>query len=209
MNARARKTTQSPPVSVDSNRVGQTSIDLRFDVDNNAPLYRQVHDVLAKQITSGSLTAGEQLLSERQLCERFGISRVTARRALIALEDDGLIGAAPGRGWFVSDGPLSEPPNVLLSFTSLARARGLEPTARVLCQRVRPASLDEADELSIAPGAELFELERVRLLDGLPVAVDNCVVALYRCPSLRDADFTVASLYEVLRSDASVSPTRA
>ena len=46
-------------------------------------------------------------------------------------------------------------------------------------------------------------------LDGLPVAVDNCVLALYRCPSLRTADFSVASLYEVLRSDAGVSPTRA
>jgi len=208
MATKAGKSTQSSPMAAPRDLGGQTPIDLRVGVDSNAPLYRQVHDVLAKQIASGSVTAGEQLMSERQLCERFGISRVTARRALMALENDGLIGAAPGRGWFVSDGPLSEPPNVLLSFTSLARARGLEPTARVLSQRVRPASLDEADELGVAPGAELFELERVRLLDGLPVAVDNCVLALHRCPSLRTADFAVASLYEVLRSDAGISPTR-
>jgi len=208
---RERHPVVSSPLSRnrDHDDVDTISNDLELDLTSNSPLYRQVHDALAKQISSGHLSAGEQLLSERQLCERFGISRVTARRALTALEEDGLISAAPGRGWFVTDGPLSEPPNMLLSFTALARARGLEPTARILSQRVRPASLDEADELSVAPGADLFELDRVRLLDGLPVAVDSCVVSLQRCPSLVEADFTVASLYEILRSDARVSPTRA
>ena len=180
-----------------------------LDASNGAPLYRQVRDTIAEQIAAGQLAAGDQLLSERRLCDRFGISRVTARRALIALEEDGLIGASPGRGWFVTDGPLSEPPNVLLSFTALARARRLAPTAKVLRRLVRAASMDEADVLGVAPGVELFELERIRLLDGLPVAVDNSVVALHRCPGLVDADFSTASLYEVLRTQGRVSPSRA
>ncbi|CAN5739593.1 GntR family transcriptional regulator [soil metagenome] len=182
---------------------------LELDASTGAPLYQQARDAIAAQITAGQLAAGDQLLSERRLCEEFGISRVTARRALIALEEDGLIGASPGRGWFVTDGPLSEPPNMLLSFTALARARGLAPTAKVLRRQVRPASMDEADVLGVAPGAELFELERIRLLDGLPVAVDHSVVPLQRCPALVDADFSSASLYEVLRTEGRVVPSRA
>ena len=86
------------------------------------PLYQQVQLAIAEHI-GGTTRTEQQLPSERQLCERFDISRVTARRALAALVDDGLIEASPGKGWFVSDGHLSEPPNALQSFTTLARSR--------------------------------------------------------------------------------------
>ena len=62
------------------------------------PLYRQVQQSIAEHIAAGRLPPGQQFPSERQLCERFDISRVTARRALAALVNDGLIQASPGRG---------------------------------------------------------------------------------------------------------------
>lgn len=173
------------------------------------PLYQTLRDALAAQIESGRLAPGEQLMSERQLCEQFEVSRVTARRALIALEHDGMITAEPGRGWFVRDGSLSEPPNTLLSFTDLARARGLVATAQVLTRTVRPASIDEAEALAVVPGTDLFVLERVRLLDGMPVAFDHCQVALARCPALVDIDFTTESLYAALRNRGRVVPVTA
>ena len=173
------------------------------------PLYQQVQHAIAEHIAAGRLEPGQQLPSERRLCARFGISRVTARRALAALVDEGLIEASPGKGWFVSDGPLSEPPNALLSFTALALERGLEPTARVLRQEVRDATMDEAESLQVAPGAEILELERVRLLDGLPVAVDHCLIPLAQCPALAEADFTVDSVYEILRTESGITPASA
>lgn len=172
---------------------------LAFDpVDNDTPLYQQVREAIARHITDGTLAAGAQLPSERSLCDRFGISRVTARRALAALVEEGLVVSSPGRGWYVADGSLYEPPNALLSFTAMARQRGFSPTANVVRKGVRPSTLDEAETLHIAPGAEVFELERVRLLDGLPVAVDRTLVPLALCPGLVDVDFAEASLYETL-----------
>jgi GntR family transcriptional regulator len=179
------------------------------ETGSGAPLYRRVEEALARQIAEGSLAPGAQLPSERSLCERFGISRVTARRALTALVEEGLVVSSPGRGWYVSEGPLSEPPNVLLSFTAMARARGFEPTARVLGSTIRSATLDESEALQVAPGAEILELERVRLLDRLPVAVDRSLVPVSLCPAIATTDFAVASLYEVLAREAKVLPTAA
>jgi len=186
------------------------SVTLALDpARTDIPLYQQVQRAIAEHIAAGRLVPGQQLPSERRLCARFGISRVTARRALASLVDEGLIQASPGKGWFVSDGHLSEPPNALLSFTALARERGLEPSARVLRQEVRDASMDEAESLQVAPGAQVLELERVRLLDGLPVAVDRALLPLAQCPALADADFTQDSVYEILRSSSQIVPSSA
>jgi GntR family transcriptional regulator len=179
------------------------------ELAGDAPLYRRVKETLARQINDGTMPPGAQLPSERNLCERYGISRVTARRALTALVEEGLVVSSPGRGWYVSEGPLSEPPNMLLSFTAMARARGFDPSARVLRSEVRSATLDESESLEVAPGAALLQLERVRLLDGLPVAVDRSLVPLALCPAIATTDFAQASLYEVLAREAKVVPVSA
>jgi GntR family transcriptional regulator len=171
------------------------------------PLHRQVRDAIAERVAAGQWRPGQRLPSERRLCETFGVSRVTVRRALGSLVDEGVLEVAPGRGWFVATGPLSEPPNLLLSFTAMARARGLEPTAIVREHAVRGATIDEAESLGVAPGADIVHLERVRLLDGIPVAVDRSLVPLARCPALASTDFTSASLYEVLRDEAGLVPS--
>jgi GntR family transcriptional regulator len=176
--------------------------------DEAEPLYQRVMRSIQHDIEAGRLTQGTRLPSERELCERLDVSRVTTRRALAGLVEQGVVEASPGRGWFVAAGPVSEPPNRLLSFSALGRARGLEPTARVVRCETRPASFEEADDLAVAPGAPLFDIERVRLLDGLPVSVDSSLVPLARVPALTSVEWTTASLYAVLR-DAGVVPTHA
>lgn len=172
------------------------------------PLYEQVYRLIADDIASGALAPGDRLPPERVLCERLSVSRATVRRALRELVEDGLVESSAGRGTFVSSAPLAEPPNALMSFTELGAVRGLVASARVLSARVRAATLEEADAFGVAPGAELFELERLRMLDGVAVAVDRNRVALALAPSLPDVDFATASLYDVLEASG-VSPVRA
>lgn len=173
-----------------------------------SPLYLQLYDEIAAQIASGSLRSGDRLPPERQLCVESGVSRATVRRALAALEADGLVQAVQGRGTFVTSPRLAEPPNTLLSFTQLAAARGASAGARVLLAEVRTATLDEAERFRIAPGSEVFELERLRTMDGLPVALDHSTVPLSAAPGLTDADWEHASLYALLR-EAESAPIRA
>lgn len=158
----------------------------------------RVYSVLADEIAAGVREPGERLPPERVLASDFGASRTTIRRALAALAGDGLIESQPGRGTFVAGGRVAEPPNLLMSFTELGRSFGLTPTARVLSQAVRDATFEEARNFQIAPGTALFHLERLRMLDEQPTAIDASIVPLVLAPGLVDIDFTTGSVYEGL-----------
>lgn len=170
--------------------------------------YRQVYRLIADQIASGALTRGERVPSERLLMELLGVSRTTVRRALEQLAQDGLIESSPRRGSFVSFEPVGEPESRLMSFTELGAERGLSASARVLLAEVRPVTIEEAEAFAIAPGANLFELRRLRMLDGVPVAVDQSRIPLVRAPLLPRIDFSTASLYSSL-DGAGAGPARA
>lgn len=170
--------------------------------------YREVARALADEIRTGGLDDATHLPSERALVGRFGVSRVTVRRALQALEAEGLVVSAAGRGWLPQSGRLEEPQNELLSFTAIAEERGLRASSRVVAAGVREATLDEAEQLGVAPGASVVELNRVRLLDDMPVASDRSLVPVARAPALLSRDWTTASLYNVLE-EAGCTPTRA
>jgi DNA-binding GntR family transcriptional regulator len=181
---------------------------LALDPAAAEPLYLQVARLLAGEVAGGALVRGTRLPSERELCGRLGVSRVTLRRALAQLVDEGVLESVQGRGWYVTTGLLGEPPNTLQSFTETAQRRGLTASARVLLARVRAATLDEAEVLGVAPGVELFELHRVRLLSGVPLAFDEVLVPLAIAPGLPDHDFATASLYRTLQAAGTV-PSRA
>jgi GntR family transcriptional regulator len=171
------------------------------------PLYHRVYREISREIENGALQPGDRLPSERWLCDALGVSRATVRRAIVELTADGLV-EGRGRGSFVTDDALAEPPNTLMSLSELGRSRGLDASARVIASEVRPASLDESELFGIAPGAEVFELERLRMLDGLPISVDHNRVPLRLAPGLADVDFTTASLYQALER-AGCQPRRA
>jgi len=175
------------------------------------PLYVRVYDELAARIASGRSGRGGKLPPERVISEELGVSRATVRRALAALEADGLVESVQGRGTFLTP-RLVEPANTLMSFTQLAQERGTTASAVVLRAEVRSATIDEAERFRIAPGSQIFDLQRVRKMDSLPVAIDRDILPLAAAATLPDNDWTQASLYELLaaqgnrpvRSDCSI-----
>lgn len=172
------------------------------------PLYEQVHNALDQQIRAGIYRVGSRLPSERALSEAFGVSRLTLRRALQDLEAVGVLDGSSGRGWFVAAEPVSEAPNQLLSFSAMARLRGLSPSARVIRSGAREATFDEAEGLGIAPGAGVFELERLRLMDDVPIAFDSALIPLAIASWAATVDFSTASLHDLLEEHGAI-PTRA
>lgn len=180
--------------------------------DYPEPLWIQAAISISEQVASGALLPGMRLAPERELCIQMGISRVTLRKALAKLVDDGLLRASHGRGWYVaeaaSNATVKEWPNTLESFSETARRMGLAATSTVLRAEGSPANLDEAERLQIAPGTRLFRLERVRMLGGVAIALDDTQIPVTLVEGLAEVDFTTSSLYAEL-SARGVEPIRA
>jgi GntR family transcriptional regulator len=169
-----------------------------------ADAYRKLSEMLRRS----AFPPGSRLPGERELAARLGVSRSTLRKTLDQLEDKGVLERSPQRGWFVPPNVVGEPPSTLQSFSEMARARGLEPGAKVLNSRERPVTFDEARTLRIAPAATVLELSRLRTLDGVPVCVDVSVVVLAKVPLLAGADMTDRSLYDTIEQLSDVKIER-
>jgi GntR family transcriptional regulator len=180
---------------------------VRKDIDEPPTL--QVYRALVRLLQEGRFSPGSKMPPERELAAQLDVSRVTVRHALSALQHEGFLRATQGSGWYVAEGIVEESHDELTSFTEIARGRGLRPTSQVLVQVVRAATLEEADQLRIAPGARLFHLERLRLLDHLPVALALSLIPHSIAQALVDLDFTERSLYEALRDASGTTPWRA
>jgi GntR family transcriptional regulator len=146
--------------------------DLRPDPDNDTPLYLQLARKLGQAIHENRWDAGEALPSERVLSEALGVSRITARKAIALLVEQGLIRRTQGAGSFIApryDDTLSR----LSSFSEMLRRRGFKPSSQWISREIQPASRDEVIQLGLSPSAAVTRLKRLRLADDIVMAVEN------------------------------------
>lgn len=168
----------------------------------------QAYGIMLDALRNRVFPANGRLPSERTLAEQLEVSRATVRQVLTALARTGLLRASPNRGWFVNGNVLSEGPNVLRSFTEDVRDRGFTPMTQVLVQRVRAATLDEAESLGLAPAAPILELDRLRGMDDVPVGVDHARLPMRLVPGLDSIDLNDRSLYQELAERYQLVATR-
>lgn len=137
------------------------------------PLYAQVEDALAAQISSGALAVGTQLPSEEELIREFGVSRTTIRTTIQNLMRQGLVEIRRGRGTFVASPRMVQELTELTGFVEDMRALGRTPTARVLGRDYVPAVPLVAEKLAVPVGTAVARIRRVRLSDGVPLSFDE------------------------------------
>lgn len=168
------------------------------------PLYLQLEAVLREALTSDTWKAGEAMPPERELANKFGVSRLTLRKALERLEAQGLVQRRQGSGTYVAP-RLEQPLSTLTGFSEDMRARGLEPSLRWLKRGLFTASPEEVLALSLSPGEKVARLERVRSAQGEPMAVERAALPAHLLP---DPEQVKESLYTYLESK-DLRPARA
>ena len=166
----------------------------------DAAPYDRAFEGISALIETGDYRGGEALPPERDLCERFGVSRATLRSALATLTSLGLVEARRGAGTYVSRPRPVEAIHRAKSYSDIVRAAGMTPSSRLIEQRLAPASAVVAEHLSIEVGAPVLQLCRIRLMDARPARIDTTYVNAGLFPGIERFDFGVESLFDIFTS---------
>ena len=178
--------------------------ELALDPQASLHLYLQLRNGLARLIRERRFSVDDALPSERVLADTLGISRVTARKAIAALEGDGLIVRRHGSGNYIAP-MLEQPLTRLTGFTEELKLRGFVPRSRWIRRVIGTALTDELVALGLSPGARVARLERVRLADDTPMAYEASALPT---SIVADPEAVSESLYSYL-DERGGAPVRA
>ncbi|HEX2903491.1 MAG TPA: GntR family transcriptional regulator [Jatrophihabitans sp.] len=156
----------------------------------------------------GTLPPGSLIPTERELTARVGTSRTTVRQALSDLVAEGRLIRRQGAGTFVAEPKITWPLQ-LTSFTEQAAAVGFQAGARLLSAVRLRAEAEAASRLALAAGTAVYRLERLRLADGSPVALEISYLSAARFPGLLGRVRRAPSLYRVLTERYRIEPVDA
>jgi GntR family transcriptional regulator len=168
---------------------------------DRVPKYYRVKEELLESIRE--LPQGSLLPPERVLCEEYGVSRTTVRQALQELLVEGRLDRLQGKGTFVAR-PKVVQTLALTSYTQDMQARGLSPTSRLLAAERMSAGPEVAEMLDLEAHAAVLRVQRLRLANREPMAVETLFVEAERFPGLERRLSDNTSFYELLRTDYGV-----
>lgn len=174
------------------------------DLPGTGPLWARVEADLRLRIAREEFVDG--FPGEIALAEEYGVSRHTARESLRRLREEGLVRASRGRASTVTATAIEQPVGALYSLFAAAEAAGLRQDSVVRALEVTPDAAAAA-VLGLEPGTELLHLERLRLADGLPLALDEVWLPAQGTRPLLEADFRHTALYEELATRCGIRLT--
>src|SRR5437868_14143766 len=164
--------------------------------DTYRPRYREIEHSIGQGLAR--LRPGAELPSDAQLCDEFGVSRMTARHAMNRLAEEGLVFRVRGRGTFVGEAPTHRRANSLLSFSNEMRRQGRAPSSRLLGRALRSPTREEAARLQLKDSEKVLWLKRIRLADGHPIAIESTRLHRRTASAVLAADLQKESLHAVL-----------
>ncbi|MEA4897314.1 MAG: GntR family transcriptional regulator [Eubacteriales bacterium] len=161
-------------------------------------LYEQMMQHLRVAIRTGQYAPGQRLPSEAEMCRQFGVSRITARRAVQELVSEGLLERKQGKGTFVGQPKIAIKVMAMDGFQGFSSMREGDSYVRVLRKERRGATGKEAGMLGIPPGAPVCELVRVLEVENSRISLDRSVFTEGRLPGLMDLVQDNTSTYELM-----------
>ncbi|MCC6790765.1 MAG: GntR family transcriptional regulator [Thermomicrobiales bacterium] len=190
-------------------RTGDAFADWRLDRSSPVPLYHQVYNAILGGIRDGRLGVDDVLPTEAELCERFGVSRITIRQALADLLNDGHLARERSRGpLLIKSAPIEQRLARLTSFfIADALAQGHDPHY-VLRGVERVGADDDARALGLAAGDVVTRVERLLTDRSEPIAMLTSFIPDRRCPNLHEFDLN-GSLMQIIARQYGLHPTDA
>lgn len=170
----------------------------------NLPLYLRLQRAVRQAVVDGRLAPDDALPPERSLADALNISRVTVRKAVEGLVEEGLLVRRQGAGTFVAS-RVEKNFSRLTSFSEDMAARGRVPRSTWLKKEYGAVTPQESLSLGLSPGTPVYRFHRLRFADDMPMAVEYSTVPVFTLASI---DAVETSLYEALAATG-YRPTRA
>jgi GntR family transcriptional regulator len=171
---------------------------------SSQPLYQLLQRALREAINQHVFGPDEALPAERQLAADLSISRITVRKAIDGLVEEGLLVRRPGSGNFIN-AKVEKNFAKLTSFSEDMRARGRTPRSVWLKRSEGTVTPEEALRLRLSPGAPVYRFNRIRFADEVPMCLEYATIVASALPSLDAVD---VSMYEALEANG-CRPVRA
>lgn len=172
-----------------------------LDFSGRTQLYFQLYDILLNQINSGVYKPGELLPTENELIERYQISRVTVRRAMDMLYNDGLVLKRRGYGTCVLPKKVEQTMQRVLHFSEEMEKKGYSTSTNMLSNEMLPANKKISLALKVPEGTPLIRVVRLRYANGVPLCLESAHIIYERCPDVYGNDFSKVSLRLFLKNN--------
>jgi len=173
-----------------------------LDRKSALPLWAQLLADLRRRMAGGEFM--ERFPTDRELTGEYGVSRQTVREAMRQLRDEGAVERQRGRGTRVRPAEFEQPFGGLGSLFRAVEATGVDQTSEVrVLERCHEPSA--AGKLGLDPATELIYLERLRLAEGVPLALDRVWLPAARASAVLEADFRHTGLYDELSRRCGIS----
>lgn len=166
------------------------------------PLSYQLVEILRDLILKGNYKAGQLFFTEKELAEKYGVSRTTVREATSRLVYEGLLRRERGKGTFVIKPRVHEESSFLLSYTEEIISRGMKPGSRLVEIQLLTPPWKIRNILQLNKGDRIIRLKRVRLADGEPMAIQTSYLPYTLCPEIYQGryDWNTQSLTAALEN---------
>ena len=140
---------------------------------SSVALYQQLVDEIKEMISSGKLSEGDRIMTELELSRNYDISRITVRKAIEILVEEGILIKKQGIGTFVAGKRLTRNMGVFMGFSQSCEANGQKPGTKLLSASLtNPVGSDEKT-LGLAENEKVIVLRRLRLIDDVPVILEE------------------------------------
>lgn len=180
-----------------------------IDKQNKLPLYLQLIERIIKKIETGIYKEHEKLPSERELCDIYGLSRITVRNALQELEQEEYIYKLHGKGTFVAPKSYKQKLVKVYSFTEEMRKLGKEPQTKVLTFDVVPIDQRLAIKTNLEIGQDVYRVKRLRLADDVPFICETSYLPVNLFPHLTKKALEERPMYSVFMDDYDIGVSKA
>lgn len=179
-----------------------------IDKTSRIPLYCQLMDILINEIQT-NMREEDQLPSEREICEKFNVSRATVRQAMQEMEQEGYIYRSHGKGTFVAPQKVNQELLKFYSFTEEMKKMGKNPSSIVLSFELIDCDKKISKNLAIEENKKVYKIVRLRLADNKPMMLETTYLPYDRFPDIKRDELEKTAMYDVFTQRFAVKITSA